>query len=455
MKLINIMLLLFLSTGAAAQIPARLSASDKVYGLSKFWQEVNYNFIYLDKVNRKDWDNRYKELITVVQNTKNDYEYFKEMEKFCALLKDGHTNVYAPPGIKEMYSDFGEYQIFTKNIGGKAIIIRTNKSKKDELPVGSEIIEVNGKPTEEYIKENITPYISSSTSYVVQDWGILRMFRGVEGDTYQIKIKKPDGKIIPLTLTHKAATEKELYPPVIKKELLDFKWYPNQTAYVSLNSFEDEKIDSLFTDKLPELYKAKALIIDLRKNGGGDGIIGRNILQYLTNDTLLYSAKTTTRNHIATYKAWGKWATAKDTLVDKDAKKYLLAYEDKYYYQFEYAPDTIRLNAQRIVIPTVILLGHSTASAAEDFLIYADNQKHITKIGENSFGSTGQPFMFELAGGMWARVCTKKDTYANGKEFVGYGIKPDIEVTPSVNDYIKQKDTALDRAIEFLKKKRK
>jgi C-terminal processing protease CtpA/Prc len=453
MKIILTAILFLFTLLITAQIPAKLSVTDKVYGLSKFWQEVNYNFIYLDKVNRKDWDNRYKELITVVQNTKNDYEYFKEMEKFCALLKDGHTNVYAPPGIKEMYNDFGEYQIFTKNIGGKAIIIRTNKSKKDELPVGSEIIEVNGKPTEEYIKENIAPYISSSTSYVVQDWGILRMFRGVGGDTYQIKIKKTDGKIIPLTLTHKAAIEKELYPPVIKKELLDFKWYPNQTAYVSLNSFEDEKIDSLFINKLPELYKAKAIIIDLRKNGGGDGIIGRNILQYLTNDTLLYSAKTTTRNHIATYKAWGKWTTAKDTLLDKDAKKYLLAYEDKYYYQFEYAPDTIRLNTQRIVIPTVILLGHSTASAAEDFLIYADNQKHITKIGENSFGSTGQPFMFELVGGMWARVCTKKDTYADGKEFVGYGIKPDIEVTPSVNDYIQQKDAALDKAIEFLKKK--
>jgi hypothetical protein len=34
-----------------AQLPNNISAADKVYGLSKFWQEVNYNF-YLSRTNR-------------------------------------------------------------------------------------------------------------------------------------------------------------------------------------------------------------------------------------------------------------------------------------------------------------------------------------------------------------------------------------------------------------------
>lgn len=73
-----------------------LSSTEKIYGLSKFWQEVNYNFVYLNKVDRTMWDNAYKEMITKVQETKNDYEYYRELQKFCALLKDGHTNVYLP-----------------------------------------------------------------------------------------------------------------------------------------------------------------------------------------------------------------------------------------------------------------------------------------------------------------------------------------------------------------------
>ena len=453
---------LFLTISVFGQIPAKLTPADKVYGLSKFWQEVNYNFVYLNKVDRTMWDNRYKELIGAVQKTKNDYEYYRELQKFCALLKDGHTNVYFPKEIEQMNTMFGNYRLFIENIDGKAIIVRTNASIKDEIPVGSEIIEVDGKPVQRYIDEYVAPYISSSTDFVRQDLSISGLFKGLEGETYDVKIKRPDNKMIELKLTHKLTEEKEVFPnfePV--KELLDFKWINSEIAYVALNSFENEKINSLFIQKLPELYKAKGLIIDLRFNGGGSSSIATDILKYLTNDTLLYGARNTTREHIAVYKAWGSFFTAKDTLSDKiewgmtkeDIAKFYLMSKDNYYYSMPYEPQIIKLDKKRIVIPTAILIGHHTASAAEDFLIRADNQKHMTKIGENTFGSTGQPYMFDLPGGGSARVCTKKDTYPDGREFVGYGIKPDIIVKSTLSDYIHKKDPVVDKAIEYLKRK--
>ncbi len=446
--------LFLIAFSAFAQISNTLTPADKIYGLSKFWQEVNYNFIYLDKVDRAMWDNKYKELIASVPNTKNDYEYYRELQKFCALLKDGHTNVYFPKGIEQMNTMFGDYRLFLENIDGKAIITRTNLSKKEEIPFGSEIIEVNGKSTQQYIKENVAPYISSSTDYVLADWSVARLLQGLEGETYSVKIKKPDNKVVNLTLTHKMTEEKEVFPPFEKnRELLDFKWINSKIAYLSLNSFADQKIDSLFVQKLPELYKAKALIVDLRYNGGGSTNIGAEILKYLTKDTILYGSKNSSRLHIPAFKAWGKFTTEKDTLKNEWAKKAYLTYNDKFYYNFEYQPDTIKLDAKRIVVPTVLLLGHNTASAAEDFLIYADNQKHMIKMGEKSFGSTGQPFLFDLPGGGSARICTKKDAYPDGREFVGYGIKPDVEVKPTLNDYLKKKDPVVDKAVEYLKKK--
>jgi C-terminal processing protease CtpA/Prc len=445
------MLFIFCTAAVAAQNTSKLTPADKVYGLSKFWQEVNYNFVYLENVDRKMWDNRYRELITVVQNTKTDYEYFRELEKFCALLKDGHTNIYLPYSVKRMYTEFGDYQLFIKNIEGRAVIVRTNLGKKEELPAGSEIIEVNGLTAENYISQQVTPYISSSADYVLKDYGIERMLGGLEGDSYQVKIKKPDGTMVVLNLTHKPVAEKELYPPLLKSSEVDFRWLDKQVAYVALNTFVSENTATLFTKLLPELYKAKGLVIDLRKNGGGSTSVGLHILQYLSNDSLFYGAKSITRNHIATYKAWGQYTQPKDTLTDGDAKKYLLAAKDRYYYQFDYTPDTIRLSSKKIVVPIVLLLGHNTASAAEDFLIYADNQQHMIKMGENSFGSTGQPYTFPLVGGYTARVCTKKDTYADGRLFVGCGIKPDIEVKQTLQDYISQKDAVLDKAFSHLK----
>ena len=445
-------ILLLISHLSFGQIPNKLTPTDKVYGLSKFWQEVNYNFVYLDKVDKKMWDDRYRELIPIVQNTKNDYEYYRELQKFCALLKDGHTNVYFPPGIEQMNTMFGDYRLFIENIEGKAIVVRTNLSKKDEVPFGSEIIEVNGKTTEKYFTEEVAPYISSSTDYVLKDWGITRLLAGLEGETYLVKIKKPDSKIIELKLTHKRSEELEVYPAFEpNRELLDFKWMDNNIAYVSLNSFEDSKINTLFLEKLPELYKAKGLIVDLRNNGGGNTNIGGEILQYLTNDKVLYGSKNSTRLHTPTFKAWGRFVEAKDTVISEFHKKAYLSFNDKFMYDFEYKPQTLNLDAQRIVVPTAILIGHNTASAAEDFLIYADNQKHMTKIGENTFGSTGQPLMFDLPGGGSARICTKKDTYPDGREFVGYGIKPDIIVKRSLNDYLSKKDPVLEKAVNYVK----
>lgn len=42
----------------------------------------------------------------------------------------------------------------------------------------------------------------------------------------------------------------------------------------------------------------------------------------------------------------------------------------------------------------------------------------MIKIGEPTFGSTGQPYHFEMPGGGFARVCTKEDTFANGRGLV-------------------------------------
>ena len=440
---------------AFGQMPNQLTKTEKIYGLSKFWQEVNYNFVYLNKIDRNAWDEMYQKLITEVQETPNDYEYYRLLQKFCATLKDGHTNVYFPREIQDnIYNTyFGKYRLFLTNINGKAIVTRVNWSKKEEIPIGTEIVKVNGMNTQQYIDKFIKPYISSSTDYIVEDRSISELLKAPKGTSFDIEFKMPNGKIKSLKLTHTETTEKEVYPPFKEQELLNFKWLENDIAYVALNSFGDPKIDTLFIEKLPELYKAKKLIIDLRDNGGGSTNVGREILEYLTNDKILYGSKNSSRLHIPSFKAWGNWVEAKDTIGDEWSKQSYLSFQDNYFHEFDYEPFNVELKAKRLVIPTAILIGHQTASAAEDFLVYADNQKHMTKIGEATYGSTGQPMLFDLPKGGRARVCTKRDTYPDGKEFVGYGIQPDIEVKTTLKDYMKNNDPVLKKAIAYLNKK--
>jgi len=455
MKKITLLLFFLFVNLTYGQIPNKLSNEEKIYGLSKFWQEVNYNFVYLNKVDRTAWDNQYKTLITEVQNTQNDYEYYRLLQKFCALLKDGHTNVWFPKEIQDniFTNEFGDFRFILSNIDGKAIITKISKDKIDEFPIGTEIIKVNGMTTNHFIEQNVKPYISSSTEHILNDRSIEYLLKGYKGATFNLELKLPNSKIKSLEVTLDKSKEQELYPEE-KTNLLEFKWLKQDIAYVALNSFTSWEIMDMFSDKFPEIQKAKKLIIDLRENGGGKENIGREIIKYLTNDTILYSSKSKSRLHIPTYKAWGYYSKVGDTVNNDWQKQAYLSYKDEFYYDFPYNHySTANLDITRIEIPTVILIGHKTASAAEDFLIYADNQENMTKIGEPTFGSTGQPMIFELGNGSYARVCTKKDTYPDGREFVGYGIKPDIEIKTTLTDYMENKDPVLEKAIEYLNKK--
>lgn len=439
-----------------AQIPHSLTMQEKIYGLSKFWQEVNYNFIYLDKIDREAWDSTYRSMIGQVAASKDDYEYYRLLQKFCALLHDGHTNVWMPGNVGQLVLTkmFGKYWFGTENIGGKAIITRVLRSEMKDIPIGSEVIAVNGMSTAQYLRDSVEPYISSSTDYVLKDAAIANLLMGVTGASYNVKIRRPDGSVLDLALTHERTRDTAFFPPFPPRSpLLELKWYKGGIAYLALNSFGDQKIDTEFLAKLPELYAAKGLIIDLRKNGGGSTNIGTDILQYLMADSVMEHERSFTRQHFGAYKAWGKYTSAKDTANDAWSKKVWLDFHDKLIYPFDYSADTIHLSARRLVVPTVLLIGHGTASAAEDFLISADNQRHMIRIGQRSYGSTGQPYLFDLPGGGGARVCTKQDTYPDGREFVGYGVKPDIEVDPSLQDYLAGKDPALETALQYLSKK--
>lgn len=73
-------------------------------------------------------------------------------------------------------------------------------------------------------------------------------------------------------------------------------------------------------------------------------------------------------------------------------------------------------------------------------------------MGEPTGGSTGQPLFYSLPFGGMGAVCSKRDLMSDGSEFVGFGIKPDIVLRPSLQDIRNQKDIVLETALKELKK---
>lgn len=429
-----------------------LSREQRLYGLTQFWTEVKYNFAYFDHVRDLNWDHMLAKYIPIVQEDQSTEEYYNNLSRMCALLKDGHTNIYKPDRIE---SSLASPQLQLTNIRNKAIISNTDESLKHQIPIGSEITKIDGMPTQQYLSEKVFPFISSSTEHILFDNGIRTILKGNSGTPVTIEYRTPDGKLLTQTLsrTNKPTTWTRTAPKV---QPFEFRRLPNNVAYVSINTFGSPKVITDFENHIDSINSCSKLIIDLRGNGGGSSSNAYRIIEHLTDKPFLTS-KWRTREHRASYKAWGSFRvdnfrnaarSKKETLSEWDQMTVDYYNGERWYGE---APESIDPPSnKKIKLPTVVLIGHKTASAAEDFLIALDNTKRATTIGSKTFGSTGQPLSFDLPGGGSARICTKRDEYPDGRQFVGFGIKPDIEIETTVDDLIKSRDAVLIKAQEVV-----
>ena len=64
----------------------QISSEQKVYELSMLWKEMSYNFGNMDNCPGLDIDSLYRTFIPMVTETKDDFEYWKVLQRFMACF---------------------------------------------------------------------------------------------------------------------------------------------------------------------------------------------------------------------------------------------------------------------------------------------------------------------------------------------------------------------------------
>lgn len=416
------------------QTPFRedMTTPEKIAGISRFWSEVKYNFSNFDLVPSLDWDALYVEYVSRIIRTKSTYEYFLILQEMCAKLNDSHTNVYPPEEISNDY--YGRPAIKTVFIEDRVFIadIYDEESMKKGIEPGMEISEIDGQPVNQYVEEKVIPYLSSSTH---QDLMIRAyeyfLFTGCKG--------KSEITLTLINERHKISRCKLRrlpYDEYLKvrrpRKTFEFKILTGKIAYIALRSFSDPEILKEFENTFTAIKDSKALIIDIRDNGGGDSWNGYNILKYLS-DKPFQTSRAQTRVYRPIIRVRTKDAAVNSGIFDALE---IIPHAD---------PQKLYKN------PVIVLSGARTFSAAEDFLVAFKLMNRGKIIGGKTGGSTGQPLFFKLPGGCRARVCVKRDTFPDGKDFVGIGIIPDIEEHQTTNDFRRGRDTVLETALKYIR----
>jgi len=400
-----------------------------LYGLSLFWREATYHFAFWDKLSHLDWDGEYIKLMPEVAKADTKERYFLLLKKFSALLKDGHTDI--------RWGDLASYPLDRPEadvlkVGDKIVVQQAYGEYASQIPVGSEVIEVDGVPIAKAIDNYMDTYMANHNEASVPIKASRFALAGPSGSIAAVKMIAP-GEEDPFIL-RMPRYARSIASPAVKRPTLQFEQFAGGVVYCAINSFMDTHMLKEFESKMEELARAKGVIFDLRRNPGGNGDDAFSILQKLTKKKI-YSSCCRTPIHDAALTAeetdWGKGTRMRHERIIE--------------------PDVWEGSGELAHIPIVMLISAETESAAEDMVSAADYSGVATLIGEATSGSTGNSLLFPLPYGLWGQICVKWDAYPDGREFVGCGVKPHILVKNTVEDICLGVDRVLETAIHFLK----
>lgn len=203
--------------------------------------------------------------------------------------------------------------------------------------------------------------------------------------------------------------------------VFSYGWITDNIGYFHFSRFSNRKASTTAIDEIVEAFKdAKGMVIDVRRNGGGDDFVGKIIADRFADRQRLYM-KTMIRN-----------GSDHDDFTPP-----------RYWY--------VEPNGPRQFTKAVVLLTNRfSISAAENFALALRVLPHVTVVGDFTSGCFADVYSDYLPNG-WRFGCSYK-LFVDPNDFCweGIGVPPDLRVTNTDNYIEEGKDRVLDFAMDLI-----
>lgn len=413
-------------------------------------------------------------------------EAYLNFAKLTAKFKCGHS--YAnffnqeEPLKKELFEQKNALPVHFRLIEDRMLV---TKSADSMLVEGVEIKTINGTPVKKVI-ETLLPLVRADGS----NDGKRRKLLEISGqffeyfdifypmifpmksatfdlDIYDFKTKK-ERKITISAVNHQARETviKEKYK-VAEKIIAELKWLDNETAVMNLNTFStyDNKFDfdKFYLNAVTEYQQkgGKNLIIDIRKNEGGDGEVGKKMMRYLINkpigitdeqDSWAYLSIDSTLKPYVDNKRWASgW-------FDRSERSFIKMPSGQYRLKSAGKADTLKPKDLHIATNVYLLINATNSSATFVFAQMLKEQKLATLVGQmtggNQKGITAGALFFMLLPNSKIEVDVPLIgmNYDLAKTRPDAGIAPDVYVKPSIEDVVNGIDTEMETVKKLILK---
>lgn len=309
-------------------------------------------------------------------------------------LKDPYTQFLDPEQSKMFLEDVtGTFEGIGAEIG----------IRKDQLQI---IAPVEGTPAKKAglrSGDKILKIDDKITSDMTVDEAV-KLIRGPKGTEVALTILRDD-----------LPKEIKIVRDVIRVPTLKWEMKTDKIAYIKIYSFA-ENLNPDFKKSANEILKsgAQKIILDLRDNPGG---------------------------YLDAAKDIADWFLSKNSLV---------LIED-YGTGGEKKESRSRRNGEFSSFPVVVLINQGSASASEILAGALRDTRGIKLVGEKSFGKGSVQELENLRDNSSIKITVARWLTPSGKSIMDEGLEPDVKIKMTPEDYEKENDPQLDKALELLK----
>lgn len=255
-----------------------------------------------------------------------------------------------------------------------------------------------------------------------------------------------------------------------KKLKSHHKLLENNIAYIYLHKMDKkEEYQECLHKAMAEFKDTKALIIDIRGNGGGNRKPIYTLLPYFISSPKVINVNAFRINNdidpdinepigglerrMAYPEKSVHWTADERELIGefKQGFKPEWKFDKTKFSKWHYS--VVSPNNKHYGKPVMLLMDANNFSASDIFLAAFKGSENIKLVGSKSGGGSGFTQLNLLPNAGLIYLLSRMASFQpNGKLYDGNGIIPDVEVELTIDDVSKQKDIVLNKAIELILK---
>lgn len=440
---------------ASSKIAKQLLKEDMLYW-QKVLEESHVNPYHA--ISREQMNQLQENILAGLPDSVTHFQACFAISRLVGALEEGHLGFETNRVSDSLYAYHCirfPYLLF--DIDNGALVVQRDLSVANKLPAFSRITEINGIPVQQLYDKYVKFYGGLEPWKRLQVKNNIRKLLYMDGIVSPFRIKAAiDNNVVEFTVDGYTYQQSDSIGKTIIAELsvptkpFSLRFLENNIALIEFNSMNGglkDSFDTFLKNAFRQIKESKAagLIIDVRKNGGGDSGLGDMLIGYFSNKP--YRNAGGMKMRISSHsKAYAQMMQANDPFADWDNGK-LYEYVAKKFTR----PGN---NPLRYKGKTAVLIGTGTFSSANMFTNSIKDYQLATLIGESTAepgNDFGEIFSFMLPHThIVATTAIKQFIRANGDEKDFTGIKPDIEAINNLEDVRQKKDRVMERAVQWI-----